>query len=365
MSRANEMNSNISNRLQKLRRKLSEKELDGIFISQAENRYYLSNFLGTAGYLLITGHDAVLATDFRYTEQASLQSPEYRIFQITGSSLDWFAPLVLELKITQLGFETGNITFASHRKLSEALNKAEVKSELIATEGIVESIRELKEPYEIELISKAADITDKAIEHIQETIHIGITEKEVAWEIEKFMREKGSQSLPFEPIVASGPNAALPHHRPSERQIGLGEPVVIDIGARVGSYCSDLTRTICLAKQDDAQFNQVYDTVLKAQLAAISKIHEGTSGVEADGAARGVIADAGFSQAFGHSLGHGVGLNEHEQPRLGPNSTDTLVSGMVFTIEPGIYLPGWGGVRIEDLVVLENGSIKLLSKARK
>ncbi|MDO8716033.1 MAG: aminopeptidase P family protein [Dehalococcoidales bacterium] len=358
------MISNIANRLQKLRRKLEGKEVDGIFISQPENRYYLSNFLGTAGYLLITRHDAVLATDFRYTEQAGIQSPEYRIFQITGSSLDWFVQLVAGLKIKRLGFESGNITFAFHGKLSGALNKVQPKIELIPLEGAVESIRVIKEPGEIELIIKAAEISDKAMEHIRETIHVGMTEKEVAWEIEKFMREKGSQSLPFEAIVASGPNAALPHHRPSERRISPGEPVVIDIGARFGGYCSDLTRTICLERHD-SQFNQVYDTVLKAQLAAITMIHEGTSGTEADGAARKVITDAGFGQAFGHSLGHGVGLNEHEQPRLGPNSTDTLVSGMVFTIEPGIYLTGWSGVRIEDLVLLENGKIKLLSKARK
>lgn len=358
------MTSNIANRLQKLRRKLEGKEVDGIFISQPENRYYLSNFLGTAGYLLITKHDAVLATDFRYTEQAGIQSPEYRIFQITGSSLDWFVQLIMELRIKRLGFESGNITFAFNQKLSEALNKSQVKTELIPIEGVVESIRVIKEPGEIELITKAAEISDKAMEHTQDTIHVGMTEKEVAWEIEKFMREKGSQSLPFEAIVASGPNAALPHHRPSERRICPGEPVVIDIGARVGGYCSDLTRTICLG-QHDTQFNHVYGTVLKAQLAAIAMIHEGTSGTEADGAAREVITDAGFGQAFGHSLGHGVGLNEHEQPRLGANSTDTLVSGMVFTIEPGIYLTGWGGVRIEDLVLLENGKIKLLSKSRK
>lgn len=361
------MSINIPNRLRKLRRKLVEKELDGIFISQSENRYYLSDFLGTAGYLLITERDAVLATDFRYTEQAGLQSPEYLIFQITGSSLDWFMQLVAELEIKRLGFESGNITFAFHRKLSEALNKAGAKLELIPVEGAVESIREIKEPEEIELITRAAEITDKAMEHIRKIIHVGITEKEVAWEIEKFMREEGSQRLPFEAIVASGPNAALPHHRPSERKIGPGEPVVIDIGARVGGYCSDLTRTICLDMQDsrDAQFSQVYGTVMKAQLAAIAMIHEGMSGNEADSLARRVIDDAVYGRHFGHSLGHGVGLNEHEQPRLGPDSIDALTSGMVFTIEPGIYLTGWGGVRIEDLVVLENGRIRLLSRAEK
>ena len=191
-----------------------------------------------------------------------------------------------------------------------------------------------------------------------------MTEKELAWEIEKFLRENGSQTLPFDIIVASGPNSALPHAKPSQRQINSGEPVVIDMGARVEGYSSDLSRTICLGAPDDT-FKRVYDTVLVAQLAAIAIIKEDMSGAEADSLARTIIEEAGYGEAFGHSLGHGVGLAEHEQPRLGQNSTELLTSGMVFSIEPGIYLPGWGGVRIEDLAVMEKGKIRLLSKARK
>lgn len=337
------------------------------FVSQPENRYYLSGFLGTAGYLLITHQDAILATDFRYTEQAKTQTAEYRIVQITGSSLDWFRQLVTELKVMRLGFEAGHVTFAQHQQLSQALNKTQSPLQLVPVEGMVETIRTIKEPEEIELIARAAEIADKAVEYIRGIIHAGMTEKEVAWEIERFMRENSSQSLPFEVIVASGPNAALPHARPSERQIHSDEPIVIDIGAKVSGYCSDLTRTMCLdvPVYRDALFNRVYDTVLEAQLAAISLIREGINGGEADGLARRVIDDAGYGQAFGHALGHGVGLAEHEQPRLGPNSTDSLTSGMVFTVEPGIYLPGWGGVRIEDLVIMENGKIRLLSQAKK
>ena len=199
---------------------------------------------------------------------------------------------------------------------------------------------------------------------IAEIVRPGMTEKEVAWELERFHREHGSQSLPFEIIVASGPNSALPHARPSEREINAREPVVIDMGSRVEGYCSDLTRTICPGQPDD-MFKKVYNIVLGAQLTAEELISEGTSGEEADGFARTVIEEAGYADAFGHSLGHGVGLAEHEQPRLGPNSKDTLIPGMVFSIEPGIYLPGWGGIRIEDLAVMEKDTVRVLTKSKK
>ncbi|GAI34751.1 unnamed protein product, partial [marine sediment metagenome] len=182
--------------------------------------------------------------------------------------------------------------------------------------------------------------------------------------IEKFLREKGSESIPFDILVASGPNSALPHAKPSLRAIQSGEPVLIDMGARLGGYSSDLSRTICLGNRDDT-FNRVYDTVLSAQLTAISKIREGMTGGEIDNSARMIIEQAGYGEAFGHSLGHGVGLAPHEPPRLGPNSSEHLVDGMVFTIEPGIYLAGWGGVRIEDVVVMGSGKIRVISKARK
>ncbi|MFC1987584.1 M24 family metallopeptidase [Chloroflexota bacterium] len=355
---------NIANRLTKLRQSLAEKEIDGIFVSLPENRYYLSGFDGAAGYLLVTPQDTVLATDFRYVEQAKIQAPDYQIFQITGNMSDWFPRLVAELILSKLGFEAKHFTFAMYRQLSDILNKAKSKPKLTPVEGLVESLRAIKEPEEIELITQAAEITDKAFEHIESVVHIGMTEKEIAWEIERFMRENGSLPLPFDVIVASGPNAALPHAKPSPRQINSGEPVIIDIGARIGGYASDLSRTICLGTPDDT-FKKVYGTVLGAQLTALAIIKEGMSGGEADSLARIVIEKAGYDAAFGHGLGHGVGLAIHEQPRLGPNSTDLLTSGMVFTIEPGIYLTGWGGVRIEDLGVMENNGIRVLSKARK
>jgi len=228
----------------------------------------------------------------------------------------------------------------------------------------MESLRVIKEPKEIELITQAAAIIDDAINYIQGKIRIGMSEKEIAWEIEKFLREKGSQTIPFDIIVASGPNSALPHAKPSQRAIHSGEPVVIDIGARVGGYSSDLTRTIYLGNRDDT-FNKVYDTVLRAQLEAIALITEGMSGDLADNLARTIIEQAGYGEAFGHGLGHGIGLASHEQPRLGPKSSEIVTSGMVFTIEPGIYLAGWGGVRIEDTVVMESGKIRVVSKARR
>jgi len=354
----------IADRIKKLRQSLVEKEIDGILVSQPENRYYLSGFDGSSGYLLITSQDTVLATDFRYIEQAKTQAPEYQIFQITGNISDWWPRLLAELNLSRLGFEAGHITFATYRQLSDILSKAQPQLQLIPLDGVVESLRAIKEPEEIELISRAAEISDQALEYMINVVHPGMTEKEVAWEIEKCLRENGSQTLPFDIIVASGPNAALPHAKPSPRQIGSGEPIVIDIGARFGGYSSDLSRTICLGAADDT-FKKIYDTVLGAQLAAIALIKEGMSGDEADSLARTVIQEASYGEAFGHALGHGVGLASHESPRLGPDSTELIASRMVFTVEPGIYLSGWGGVRIEDLVVMENGKVRVISKAKK
>ncbi len=354
----------INNRLQKLRQKLTEKELDAIFISQPENRYYLSGFDGSAGFLLISAQDAILATDFRYIEQVKKQAPDYKIFQIKNDMVSWFPELLAGLSLPKLGFEARHIAFATYQQLKDILKKMSNAPKFVPLDGLVESLRVIKEPEEIELIARAAEISDKAFQHIEETIHTGMSEKEVAWEVEKFMRENGSQAMPFEIIVASGPNSALPHAKPSSRTIQSGEPVLFDIGARIDGYSSDLSRTICLGAPDDT-FKKVYDIVLGAQLTAMAIIREGMTGEQGDNLARTVIKETGYAEAFGHALGHGVGLAPHEAPRLGPGSTEILTSGMVFTVEPGIYLPGWGGVRIEDLVVMENGQVKVISKARK
>jgi len=355
--------SKNSNRINKLRQKLAENGLDAVLISQPENRYYLSGFTGSAGFLLVSQTQAVLAVDFRYLEQAGLQAPDFRIFQIKNGLNSWFPALVSGMHLKSLGFESGNITVAAYHELTRILEEGKSGISLVPTTELVESLRAIKEPEEIERITRAAEISDAASDYIESVVHTGLSEQAIAWELEKFMREQGSQALPFEIIVASGPNSALPHARPSSRTVKEGEPIVIDIGARVDGYASDLSRTICIGADDT--FNKIYRVVLDAQLAALSIIEEGITGDQADGAARTVIQKAGYGESFGHALGHGVGLAPHESPRLGPGSENPLRSGMVFTIEPGIYLPDWGGVRIEDLVTIENGRVKLISKARK
>jgi Xaa-Pro aminopeptidase len=222
----------------------------------------------------------------------------------------------------------------------------------------------VKDPEEIALIEKAVAISDAAYEYVESNIEAGMTELQVAWELEKCLHDNGSQGLPFEIIVASGPNSAFPHAKPTERVINPGEPIVIDMGARFNGYVSDLSRTICIGDADDI-FRKVYGTVLDAQLTAMSIINEDTTGQDADRAARAVIEREGYGEAFGHALGHGVGLAAHELPRLGSGSSEPLRGGMVFTVEPGIYLSGWGGVRIEDTVTMENGKARAISQARK
>ncbi|MBN1863203.1 MAG: aminopeptidase P family protein [Dehalococcoidales bacterium] len=354
----------LETRRERLRQQFAEKEIDGLLVSQPANVRYLSGFDGSAGYLLITAQDAILATDFRYLAQAARQAPGFQVFRTSGAIDNWFPELTSGLKVKQLGFEAGHVTFSLYGKLSGILSKARLPLRLTPVEGLVETLRAIKEPEEIELITRAAAISGAAFEYAETIIRPGASEQEIAWEIERFMRERGSEALPFEVIVASGPNSALPHAKPSPRKLAPGEPVVIDIGARVSGYGSDLSRTVCPGDADE-QFNRVYDTVLGAQLAAIAMIREGMSGEEADRIARIIIEEAGYKEAFGHALGHGIGLNPHEAPRLGPNAAEPLASGMVFTIEPGIYLDGWGGVRIEDTVVLENDKIRVISSSRK
>jgi Xaa-Pro aminopeptidase len=351
----------MNERLSKLRRELAESGLEGVFISQAENRRYLSGFDGD-GFLLISPDNAVLATDSRYTEQAPEQAPEFEVIQIKGDLREWFPQMVSGLGIEKVGFESDGLSFSTHRRLIEASKGLPVQ--LIPTDGLVESLRAVKETGELELITRAAELADKAIEYITNTLRQGITEREAAWQTERFLRESGSESMPFEIIVASGPNSALPHARPTERVIARGEPIMIDLGARVEGYASDLTRTICLGSRDET-FTRIYDIVLRAQLTAIRNTNAEMSGSEADNLARAVIEGEGYGSMFGHGLGHGVGLAIHEEPSLSQNSPTVLKNRMAFTIEPGIYIKGWGGVRIEDTVVLEGGKVRVITRARK
>jgi Xaa-Pro aminopeptidase len=351
-------------RLRKLRTSIAENGLDAILFSQPENRRYLSGFTGSSGWLLISGQNAILATDFRYVAQAKGELPDFEIIRTKGELCDWLPGLVSDLGWHKLGFEANFISYEGHHKLSEVMKTNQVNIELVPTTGIVEQLRSIKEPEELRFITKAVELVDAAFEQAKAVIRPGITEKEAAWEIEKILRQEGSEGIPFEIIVASGPNSALPHARPTEKTICSGEPVLIDMGARISGYCSDFTRTLFLGKADK-MFREIYNIVLKAQTTAIEGIESGMDASQADRLARSIIEQAGYGDAFGHGLGHGVGLAVHEFPMLGPSSSDSLADGMVFTTEPGIYLVGQGGVRIEDMVVLENGKVRVLTKAKK
>jgi len=351
-------------RLRKLRKSIAEKGLDALLISQPENLRYLSGFTGSSGWLLISGQNAILATDFRYVEQAKEESPEFEIIQTKQELRDWLPGLVSDLGGHKLGFETNSISYGIFNKLSEAIKTRQGNLELVSTTGIVEQLRSIKEPEELGFIKKAVELVDAIFEQAKTIIRPGITEKEAAWEIEKILRQEGSEGMPFEIIVASGSNSALPHARPTEKIIRSGEPVLIDMGARISGYCSDFSRTLFLGKADKT-LQKIYNIVLKAQTTAIEEVESGMDASQADQLARSVVEQAGYGDAFGHGLGHGVGLAVHEFPTLGPSSSDSLADGMVFTIEPGIYLAGQGGIRIEDMVVLEKGKAKVLSKAKK
>lgn len=356
----------MPSRLQNLRSLLSGQQIDAIFISQPTNRYYLSGFTGSDGYLLVSHSQAILVTDFRYTEQARQQASEFRVFQISSAGFaNWIPTLVAELGVKRIAFESNDLTFSLHRDLVGAARRLapELRPRLVPTHGIVESLRSVKEPHEVDMIRNAASLADATVEHAATLLKPGITENEMAWSLELFLRESGSGSMPFPIIVASGPNSARPHAQPTDRVINEGEPIVIDLGARFGGYCSDITRTLFMGKPDENMAG-IYSLVREAQNAAITGISAGMSGDTADQLARKIITDAGYGDSFGHGLGHGVGLDVHEQPRLGSKSDDVLTSGMVFTIEPGIYIEGRGGIRIEDMVLLEESGPRLLTQAK-
>lgn len=355
----------MSQRLDKVRTKLAEGSLDALLVSTPENRRYVSGFTGSAGYLLISPDTATVATDFRYIEQAGQQAQGFDVLRI-GGDYAWFPDLLAKLGARKVGFESTHLTVASYRQLVEVVRKlpSSQRPTLVPTSGIIEGLRAVKEQGELEPLKRAIDAADRAFAQVAPTIQPGMTEREVAWRLEQAMHELGADGPSFDTIVGSGPNGALPHHHPSDKPIAQGEPIVIDMGARVDGYCSDMTRTICLGQPDET-FRKVYDIVLGAQLTAIATVRAGITGEEGDGLARQVIAEAGYGDNFGHGLGHGVGLEIHEAPRLGTKAANRLEEGMVFTIEPGIYLSGWGGVRIEDVVILERGGARTLSKAPK
>lgn len=347
-----------------LRKLMAENELDGLLVSKPENMFYLSGFTGGEGHLLITQAQSFIAVDFRYYEQAENESPEYTLCKVTNGMSRWLPELLSSEHIRRLGFESFYITFEEYSKLKTALSEGGLDILLTETADLAGKLRQIKSEKEIDDIKQAAAIGDAAFSALPSLLKPGITEQQLAWGLEKFMRNRGSQSMPFEIIAATGANSALPHARTRPAAVVCGQPLLMDYGAKVNWYASDMTRTVLQGKAD-SQFKKIYDIVLAAQQKAIDQITSGMTGQEADAIAREVIEKAGYGANFGHSLGHGVGLEVHEAPRLSPRSADILEDGMVFSIEPGIYLPGWGGIRIEDTCTLKNGKIELLSKSDK
>ncbi|MCB0870193.1 MAG: aminopeptidase P family protein [Solirubrobacterales bacterium] len=318
--------------------------LDGLLVTNLVNVEYLTGFTGTNGACLVTNDRRVFLTDFRYAERAAaIEGWEVEI--VSGQWLDGLASRLQG----RVGFEDDQVTVRTASQLREAAGTAE----LIEAGGQVERLRRVKDDEEISRIAAAAAMTDELYGLLMERGLAGQTEAEVdAW-LTGWMRDQGAQPS-FPPIVASGPNGASPHAEPGPREIGPGELVTIDMGVRLDGYCSDCTRTFATDSEADLDSlsREIYDVTLRANEAGLAAIRAGEIGSEVDEVARSVIREAGYGENFGHGLGHGVGLEIHEAPRLGPSSKDVLMSGEVVTDEPGIYIPGATGVRIEDMVLV-------------
>jgi Xaa-Pro aminopeptidase len=329
-------------KLAKLRTNFASTGIDGLLITSPYNRRYMANFTGTSGVVLISAGRAQFITDFRYVEQAAKQCVGFEVVQHTGSIPDEVAKQAKSLGIQRLGFEADDLTYSSFKAYEKA-----IKVELVPVSGLVEKLRLIKTDAEIKILKEAADIADAAFKHILDFIRPGKTELEVANELEFFMRKAGATSSSFDTIVASGLRSALPHGVASEKVIEKGDFVTLDYGAYYKGYVSDITRTIAVG-EPDAKLKEIYEIVLEAQARGMAGIKPGMTGKEADALTRDYIAEKGYGEYFGHSTGHGIGLEVHEGPALSIRSDIVLEPGMVVTCEPGIYIPGLGGVRIED-----------------
>ncbi|MGI6118986.1 MAG: M24 family metallopeptidase [Desulfosporosinus sp.] len=348
----------ISGRLQRMRQKMQEEKIDAYVVIRPENGRYLSGFTGGEATLYITAGKAFLMTDFRYLEQARSETSGFEIIK-TGQ--DHFASLAeIGQQAQRVGFEGDFITYVGYRKLKNALPQAE----LLSLPELVSDLRAVKDQTEFELLRKAVMIADDAFANVLRLLEIGQTEEEIGINLEFFMRRAGASGGSFPFIVASGVRSALPHGTSSSKQIQLGEFLTMDFGAIYQGYCSDITRTVFLGEPAD-KHREVYALVLAAQQAGIAAVAPERTGKEVDAAARKIIKEAGYGDYFGHGLGHSVGLAVHEEPNLNMREERRLKPGMVMTVEPGIYIPGWGGVRIEDIVLVTDNGCEVLTKAPK
>jgi Xaa-Pro aminopeptidase len=360
--------SSFRKRITFLREELDRLPVDTLWILQPENRRYLSGFKATdgqltesSGSLLITKEESLLVTDSRYTTEAEHEAVDFEVVTLKRGFVEGIPNLLSRLGTKNLGFEENHVTWGAHHELARTFRKLSPPLRLTPLKGLVENMREVKDADEIRVMEDSAALMSRILSEIIDTLKPGTTEREVAWQIENLAREGGAEGLAFPSIVASGPNSALPHAVPTDRKIRTREPITLDVGVKLDGYCCDMTRTVFIGGTTP-KFKRIYETVRRAQLAALEDIRPGVKSILPDSTARNLIRDAGFGDFFGHSLGHGVGLATHERPRLGPEKPVTLKEGMVVTDEPGIYIPGEGGVRLEEMVVIEKKGARVLTK---
>ncbi|MEJ5364948.1 MAG: Xaa-Pro peptidase family protein [Desulfosoma sp.] len=358
----------FAGRLHALRKKMESLALDAVLVTVPENRYYLSGFEAedmnlteSSGQLLIGFDRQALLTDFRYEEQASREAPGYELVVYREGWTQVLPDVFRSFRIRRLGVEAHHLTVERFRHVEQALREVNSEAELWGEEPLVEAFRMVKDPSEIERMRHALDLAESVFDRVWQGLGPGLSEREIAWAIEKGIRESGAEAVSFPPIVASGPNGALPHAVPTERLITEEDAVILDLGARWRLYCSDMTRTWLGPRVPD-KMREIYRIVREAQLAAMDAIRPGVDSHEVDGIARGIIDKAGYGSAFGHGLGHGIGLAVHEKPGYGKKTSVVLQENMVLTVEPGIYVSGLGGVRLENMVRVTAGGCECLSR---
>ena len=350
---------NVKGRIERLRALLTEKVVDAVLVTKEENVHYFSGFRGDSTALLVTHEQLLLVTDSRYTEQASTEAALYEIVEQRDGLYRKVAELAVEAGVVALGYEGTALVCDQYEKLKEMLGEISFDTSLA-----LDALRQVKDADEIALIRRACAIADEGFAHIIRYIQPGMTEMEVAAELEHYMRTLGSERPAFQTIIASGVRGSLPHGVASDKVIARGELVTMDFGAVCAGYHSDITRTICVGRADVRQ-REIYDAVLSAQMRALAALRSGVTGIEVDRIARDSLAEKNFEQYFGHGLGHSLGLEIHEEPRLSKAGKHIMQPNMLITDEPGVYIPGWGGIRIEDTVLITADGSEPLTRAPK
>lgn len=347
--------------LHRLREKMAAAGISALLVSDIANVKWLTGFTGSFGYVLVTADQARFITDSRYTLQAQEQIQEMPTFWFQSPhTFDGFMALnASEMNIPELHFEGASVTFATYEKWRDGLSSIQLKG----APDLIAQLRMIKTPDEVEKIKQACGVADACFAHVQRMIQPGVSEWDVSLDIEFYIRRSGYE-LAFEPIVVSGERSARPHGRASEKKLEVGDFVTMDFGAKVRGYCSDITRTVVVGKPTD-RHHEIYNQVLKAQLASLEMMKPGVKASAVDARAREVFDEIDLAKHFGHGLGHGLGSLVHDTGRMNTTSTDVLEPGQVWTVEPGVYIPGFGGVRIEDDVVVTDTGIEILTHSPK